>query len=231
MDNDKKQKVANRVALLVNVLGIFLAAWAIVYPRPYLLLMTGLITFPIVVAIILMIYRGFIVLQEKNKNAATVIYSLLAVELMTLIRTVLDFQWTPYLSVLIPGFIIGIVTIIIVVGVTRNFNLLNKGGLPTFIALVLFSMLYGIGVYVATNCAWDNTESEKFPTTITNKKFTDGTRKHITYFVNVAPVSSDSIDQCRVSADEFNNVYEVGDSVTVNIKPGRWGTRWYYLSK
>jgi hypothetical protein len=231
MDEDKKQSQVNRVALVVNMVGIFLSVWAIVYPKPYSWLMLGLMTFPLFVAIILMRYRGFIVLREKNKNAATVIYGLLTVELMTLIRTALDFEWTPYLSVVMPGFIIAIVTIFILVGVTRNFSLFNKSGLPTFVALVFFSTLYGIGVYIATNCTWDDSESEKFRTTITNKKFTDGTRKHITYFINVAPVSPDSIDQCRVSEDEFDNVYKVSDSVIVNIKPGRWGTRWYYLSK
>lgn len=231
MNDDGRQTVAKRVALAVNLAGILLAAWVIFYPNPFSWLLISLLSFPFLVAIVLTLFRGFIVLQERIKNASTVIYGLLVVDLATLIRATLNFEWTPYLSVVAPGILLGITSMFILVGATGNFSLFKKSGLSTFVPLVFFSLLYGIGIYISTNCAWDHSPGEKFQTIVTNKKLTDGTHRHITYFINVKAVSPDSIDQCRVSEYEFENMYQEGDTAFVYVRPGRWSVRWYYLSK
>jgi hypothetical protein len=95
-------------------------------------------------------------------------------------------------------------------------------------AVFILFFAYSYGVYTTSNCALDNQSPKILPTVIA-KKYVNKAGDSDSYYLYFVPVQGIDNDNMEVTDAVYNSA-EVGDSLYINVKPGRWQSQWYYLS-
>lgn len=133
-----------------------------------------------------------------------------------------------YLPMLSTAGVISLILLVIVFLSTPEFKQLTKLDIGNLLAVFFLLFSYAYGAYTTSNCALDTAPPEKLATTV-SKKYINKSGDTDSYYLYFVPVPGIDVDKMEVADVLFNSV-AVGDSLYVNVKPGRWQSRWYYLS-
>jgi hypothetical protein len=113
---------------------------------------------------------------------------------------------------------------------TSEFKAYTKLDFGNMGALFFICFVFSFGAYTTSNCRFDKSEPQSFPTTITNKKITEDNDHEESFYVYYKPVAG--IDNDRMEVDEFfYKSVSVNDTLQLKLKAGLWGSKWYYLDK
>jgi hypothetical protein len=94
---------------------------------------------------------------------------------------------------------------------------------------VIFSVVFGYGSVVSSNCLFDNVASDLHYARVLDHRISSG--KSTSYYLTLSAWGAKpSGEEVSVASDLYYQVSK-GDSVTVHIKKGTFNIPWYYITK
>ena len=96
--------------------------------------------------------------------------------------------------------------------------------------LLLVAGVYGYGALIFTNCNYDRSVPQRWRVEVESKHYSRGS-KSVTYHLALAPWGRFTDGQSVTVPRSFYIEVLQGDSVSVNLRPGKWQVPWYEVTK
>lgn len=221
MNSPISEKNATIAAIAINVLGMLIAGWLTFYPHPYLLAAISAMAISTAYLVLIVVFKG----QIKFDTSCL---AFIVCSMVMMIRAGFDFEIVEYKNVweYVTGLSILILALLILL--STEFTWKNNKGRTNIFSSVLFILFYSFGVFIFSNCLFDQSKPQITRTTISEMKITRGT-KSTTYHWYLSPWGSHKdIDHVTVEEAQYHNAH-VGDTVQVQLRPGFLRTPWYLV--
>ena len=227
----RKEKLnqAQNTAKAVNCLGWLSGIWTIFYPYPYqFAIITAIIT-PLLAITVVVLHKGLIRLDERKGTAfPSVLLAIVLPALGLALRALLDFNITSYAELWLPCLSISIGLFLVVLIANNEVSLKKVEDSFTGITLLIFFAVYAYGLIVTTNCYYDDSIPETYPTEILNKRIHSS--KGVIYYLELAAWDNQPKKEVSVSKSFYNKM-TVGDSVHIHLKKGCYEIPWFMVRK
>jgi hypothetical protein len=209
-----------------------LCIWLLIYPHPYTLVFTLVLTIPVIGLIVTGISRPSIaslvsISVQDGKNKYDLADFIEFPGLIILLRVLLDFQFESFYSILKVG-TIGFVILLVVLLVThRLIQDSDNNKWVIYLSVIGNIAIYSYAGTYGVNCVYDNSNPKVYPTKVIGKSISYG--KHTTYYLKVEPwpLGSGS-KEISVPSSQYNEI-EIGQTVSIDYKKGLLGIPWYYV--
>lgn len=221
----------------LEYITIGISIWFVIYPKPYLLLFTLLISIPIIGIIINGLHKPSIAslveitIDEKNKGLKYDVADFIDIAAWAiLIRIILDYNFENYKILVFPG-IVGVFIITIILFLThKKIEQSNRNKFWIYASVIFNISVYSLATTYGINCVYDLSEPKIFSTKITDKSFT--TRKgRKSYYIEIAPWGEHSQkEDIKVSLNEYEN-YNIGENIEVDLKEGLLNIPWFFVKR
>lgn len=225
-----KLEKARKVCRIVNGGATLLMLWVIFKPEPYDLVILLAILYPLAVLVVLLLFKGFVRLDEKQKTAYSNLSTALVFPSLGLaLRALSDFNLLSYTPVWIPMLIVTAVLSFAFITAMKRWLQKEEGRMLKICYIIGFMAVYSYGAVILSNCLYDNATTTVYTSEVLDKHKTSG--KRTSYYLTLrswGPVYEN--EDTDVGAP-FYNVVEKGDIVSVYLKKGRLGIPWYYVGR
>jgi hypothetical protein len=219
---------AKRIAKITNATGFVLFLWITFYPFPYSIAISLGIVYPLLVMVILYLYRGLLRMDERKKSAyPSVVSGFLMAGLGLSLRALMDFNILEYKQLWITIGIAAGLLFILIIALTKlpEFKTWEDYfAIPTIIIVV---SSYSFGAYTLANCTYDESVPLYYNSEILDKEMTTG-KSTSYYFTVISWHGTNEIEKIKVSADEYSSA-NAGDHITIYEKEGLFKTPWYFV--
>lgn len=222
-------KQAKTVTTILDWISVLFFCWALFYPQPYELLIIALIAIPIFALLTIARFKGLIKLDGKKGGAyPSVIMSLFLPAGGLMLRGLIDFEniydyaniWLPTLSI---AFLL--ITPILVMTKELSFkSSLNIGGM---FGMLLIGLAYGYGAAITTNCYYDKSNPKAYTAEIVSKRIDSG--QYTSHHFELTPWGNKTAPEEVVVTENLYEKSEIGDTVVVYLKDGRFNIPWFIV--
>lgn len=225
----QRRRIVARTRRLFSKLEWGIAAlllWGLLYPKPYLLVITISIILPIVGLALFALSRGCLSLNAlKNDPRPALDRLVLMPPLLLAMRALMDFEFLD-LQVL-AGMTAGI-ALAATVFLCRKYPVLKRG-LLSLMGVFLFTWAWLYGAVAQADVQFDGAKPALFRTTVIAMHVSRGS-KSTSYNVTVAPWGPIRTDETISVAPRTYNRLKIGREACVWLGGGALGMRWYDLS-
>lgn len=215
-------------ATILNWAAGIIAAWTFFWPKPYQVVIVASILCPIVVILLLKLFRGLIQLNDrKNSTYPSLFWSFFISSMALALRALLDLNiyehekvwWLVFpMTFLIAG--------VLFIG-NREFNWQKGRDIFTASVIVCIIFAYSYGTVLGSNCTFDRSNATLFRTQILEKEIVS--TKTTAYYFHLAPwEQGNSRELVSIDKKMYQQLQE-GDSVRVLFFEGRWGIPWFIV--
>ncbi|HAS41802.1 MAG TPA: hypothetical protein DCS93_15085 [Microscillaceae bacterium] len=218
---------------LFSYASLGIAIWYFIYPFPYAFLTAMVIGLPIIGLIIIYTTKGMARLYTGKSSA----YFNMGVHLgmlisAMLVRALLDTNILSYQKVWGPAIVSSILLAPLVYFITRKEFEVEKFSKRfisfSFVVIVIFA--YVFFTIVHANEQFDTNDYKVFYTQVTDKKITNG-KYETCYLIVNDRLPNTNVNEVKIWEELYENI-EVGDSVTIYLKPGVFKIPWIrYVAK
>ncbi|WP_318640461.1 hypothetical protein [Flavobacterium ardleyense] len=230
VERNNNLKRAKKVAVALNITGIWLLIWLVAYPKPYELVIISSILFPILCLIILKYFKGLLLFDARTKSGhPTIMLSIISPSVGLLIRTLQDYKIFNYSNVWIPSLLIAATYVVILIIDDKTLKNDKAKQYFTLFTYCVAMFAYSFSTVVIINCLYDRSIPNLFTSTITDKKFIQGYSSSSTYSVKLTSWGEQKeAKEVSVTKDEFKNM-EINDQVSILYKKGLFDISWYEI--
>jgi hypothetical protein len=226
---EEREAALQRARIQVGVLNTATAVsvfWAMLYPRPYFLVIAVLAALPLVSACLLHFSRGAIVLDAKRGSARPIVgYSILGPSMVLVLRSFLDWHilgwsgfWLPF--AVLAGTLIGFLLLSTACDAQR------KAG--SVMLLFVAGMAISYGVVVFSNCQLDHSMPAIHRAEVLSRRISRG-RRSTTYYLTVRPwIDGDYPREISVPGSTYG-WHEEGSTVLIGVRGGALSMPWYFV--
>jgi TPR repeat protein len=213
---------ARSISMLLNVVAPVLYLWCIVYPQPYIPVVTSVAALPWLAILLAAVPNSLFRLAEKPGDAHPNLVQLLILPGLALtLRAVLDFDVIAWVPAVLPAAIVGIVTFFAAIMGDRDLRARPKA----WPVILLPILAYGFGAALLGNALLDRAPSETFATTVTGHHVSSG--RHTTWYVRLAPWGPYSDEEdASVPRWLYQSVAD-GQPVCAQLHSGAFAIRWF----
>jgi len=218
---------ANRLTWILNATGGIAAYLALPRNGPYQLFLTICIAMPPIVIAAMIYFKGLIrLIAEKGSAYLSVWPILVCTSVVLMIRAYLDFELVSYMKVWLFASILAIFLTIITLLVNKGMPLKKlKFRLYTCGLLVLF-IAYSFGAVIYINCYYDPHTPILAEVEVVDKRISES---GITKYVKLAAWEDISAGQEVVIRDDAFERIEVGNTIQLYHRKGRFDIPWYIV--
>jgi hypothetical protein len=225
-----KLEKARKVCRIVNGGATILMLWVMIKPEPYELVISIAILYPLLVLVVLYLFKGFIRLDEKQKTAYPNLSSALVLPALGLaLRALLDFNLLSYKPIWIPIIIVTGILSFVFITVMKRFLEKEENRMSKVFYIIGFMAVYSYGAVVLSNCLYDNSTTIVYTSEVLDKH-TSGS-KHTSYYLTLRSWGPVNENEDTDVGSRFYIAVEKGDIVSVYLKKGRLGIPWYYVGR
>jgi hypothetical protein len=227
---ESELKKARKVAKLCNWGGGILCIWAIAYPKPYNIVMSTCIAYPLVCLFVLKYFKGLIRVDEKTGTAYPSLFLAIFISGSALcLRALVDYHIYDISRVWVPAIIIAILFITMLHIDNKEFNVNKAKDNIGIVGLYLFMFGYGFAAVVSANCVFDASKPEIFKATILEKHKSSG--KRTTYYLKLSPWGKqENVDEVSVPSNLYYNL-DANDTVTIYFMKGKFDIPWFEVTE
>jgi len=213
----KRVKVYNVVAVIIGMLLFF-------YPKPYdVMLGVGIVT-PLIGMLFVATSKGLIKINESTGKAyPSILSGTMMCVLAVFLRGFIDFDILGYTTAILPITICTVLCGGVLIALDTK-SRSTKSSVLEKIAYIVFALTYSYGLVIHFNCYYDFSDSSSEATEILDKRETSGSDTN--YYLEVdASFDGYEFEKLEVSEAKYRG-FEIGDSIDINIYPGRLGISW-----
>jgi hypothetical protein len=220
-------ELARMVSYVINGLGLGAAVMLFVADLSVFTVAAAILVFPLSVGVVLY-FKGIIYYNNKTDSAHPhVALGLLVISLGLFGKGIfVSAQLVSYSSV--PWLIITLIAlgmIIVLVGSTKEFSRWTSMDMANVGAFLFVFWLMGFGSYVMTNMVLDKSLPRAEQTTVVGKS--NGDKTTSLEFVPAGGITDKHID---VDEELYDRIAK-GDTITLQIFSGAWGSPWYRVKE
>ena len=218
---------ARRIAKITNATGFVLFLWMTFYPMFYNVVIIAGITYPIVIIILLYLYRGLLRVDERKNNAhPSVATGFIMAGLSLSLRALFDYNILDFNQLWITTGTFAVLLIVIILIATKLPAFKSAQDYFVIFTLIILAYSYSFGAYTVANCLFDNSAPEYYQSKIIQKEVSKG--RSTTYYIIVTSWhDAEKIEKVTVSLDDYNQI-AIGDEVAIAEMKGLFGTPWYF---
>jgi hypothetical protein len=226
---EERQATLQRARIQVGALNMATAIavfWAMLYPRPYFLVIVALAALPLASACLVHLSRGAMVLDGKRGSARpNVAYAMLGPSMVLALRAFLDWHILGWSGFLLPfavfaGTIIGFLLLSTVGDAQR------KAGTVAFVCFVGIALSYGLVLFI--NCRFDHSVPAIHRAEVLARRISRG-RRSTTYYLTVRPwIDGDYTREISVPGSTYGWHAE-GSTVLIGVRSGALSMPWYFV--
>jgi hypothetical protein len=212
---------AARVAARLNLIGVLITFWALIYPRPYDLAVALAVALPPLALLLCWRFDGLLTLSDKGNTArGNLVGLMIGPGFALVLRALFDWDLVRPTAPIIAAAIVGIVLGLAAFAVSSDFRKAPGNGLLYF----LFLGVYAYGTLTLGNCMLDVSKPQQGVATVIAHRHTTG--KGAQAFLSVSRVPADlESSELHVSFDLYRRT-GVGDRVCVSEYEGALGWHW-----
>ena len=214
-----------------------LAAWFLLYPKPYEILLAVLLAIPIIGLCLNGLHRPSMatlveISADKNGDDKYDVADFIDIAAwVILLRVLLDYEFESFYSMIIPGTIAFIIILIILFLTHKLIAKTTRNKWWIYASLIFNVSLYSYAGTYAANCTYDSSEPTIYETSILDKRVHSGSKGRRTYYVKVAPWGHHlDKEEIKVSIVQYS-VLEIGDLIKIDLKKGLFNIAWYYIER
>jgi hypothetical protein len=229
-EDDRAQKLqqVTKTARVFNIVGIVLTLWLFVYPHPYPIPVYIALVYPFAALGFFLKNQGLVTLIDGSKKKSaypSITSSFILVPVALGLRALLDYDLLNFSKFIVPWAVVAAVLIIGLLLLIRQ----SKNRSLDIMGAVIFSVVFGYGSVVSSNCLFDNVASDLHYARVLDHRISSG--KSTSYYLTLSAWGAKpSGEEVSVASDLYYQVSK-GDSVTVHIKKGTFNIPWYYITK
>ncbi len=218
---------ARRIAKITNAAGFVLFLWITFYPVFYTVVLSIGIAYPIVIIILLYIYRGLLKVDERPNSAyPSVATGFIMAGLSLSLRALFDFNILEFKQLWITTGTLAACVIILILIATRFPEFKSIHDYFAILTFIILAYAYSFGAYTISNCLFDNSDPEYYQTKVIQKEISKG--RSTTYYIIVASWhNAERFEKVTVSAEEYNEA-TIGSDIAIAEMKGLFGTPWYF---
>lgn len=210
-----------------------LSFWFLFYPKPYVILFTILLLFPVIGLII----KGYskpgiaslitLSTDKKGKTDYETSDFIVLPAIILILRMALDFEIESYFDLLIKG-LTGLVLLLLLLGfLYRDLDKSHKKKALVYFIIVANLAIYSVAAVWGINCVYDFSEPRIYKSVVRDK--TVYKNKGTSYYLHVEPWSNNSDNNnLRVTEDQYESTI-IGDTATIKRKEGLLNIAWHYV--
>jgi len=201
--------------------------WTLLYPKPYLLVITLVAILPVLALGIHSVARGWLSLNAiKTDPRPQIDQILLMPPLLLMLRALLDFRFLDWHLMVGATAIVAATTAVLL---WRAFPALKRGMLSlTSTLLITWAYIYGVAAQLDVQL--DVGKPAVYRTNVMALRVNRGS-KHTDYEVTVTPWGPERIDESIDVTPAFFGSLKVGEEVCVYQSGGALAIRWYELGR
>lgn len=221
----------------LEYITIGLGLWFWIYPEPYVILFTALLSIPIIglllngitgrpsIASLVEISQD----GEGNDKYDVADFIDFAAWII-LLRVILDYEFESFYSMIIPGTIAFVIVLIILFATHSIIDKSTKSKGWIYLSLIFNVFLYSYAATYGANCVYDKSTPTVYDAEVVDKRISKG-RKHTTYYVKVTPWGHHyDKEEITVSSSHYDEI-QIGQSVKIDLKKGVFNIPWYYIER
>lgn len=216
---------------------IGISVWFVFYPKPYELLLGILLLIPLLGLILNGLHKPSLatlveISIDKDGNKDYDVADFIDVAaLAILLRTVLDYEFESYYSLIIPGTIAFAIILIILLLTHKLIEETTRNKWWIYSSLIFNVCLYSYGGTYAANCTYDYSAPKVYQTRVLDKRIHIGSKGRKTYYIKVNPWGSHyDKEEISVPIVQYNEI-NVDDIVDIDLKKGLFDIPWYYIER
>jgi len=209
-----------------------LCTWFWIYPHPYKLVFTIVLTLPVFGLIYSGLSRPSLaslvsISEQDGKNKYDLADFIEFPGIVILLRVVLDFEYESLYSILKVG-AIGFIISLILLGATHKLvEKSNKNKWIIYLSVVGNIALYSYAATYGINCVYDTSKPKVYHAKVIRKSISHG-RNYLIHYLRVEPWGPNrETEDIRVSATQYNAT-DTGHTISIDLKEGLLGIPWYY---
>ena len=219
-------QTAKVIAIIYNVGGFALLLLLTVSSRWIFL---GPLIHPLIGLIVMATSKGLIRLYANPRRSAiqTLVIGFTVPCFLLLFTGFGNYDILHYASLWLPSLLVGIVLFVLLY--VFGFNKTAEAIAAQLIVMVVFALIYGVGVITHLNGALDDTPGQVYETSVAARHVTHG--RSTSYYVQLSPWGPVHGYQEESVHRSFYNSVNIGDTVEVVLHPGWMHIPWYRIRK
>lgn len=226
---DERRGALRTATILAGILNATTGAlifWALIYPRPYSLVVALLATLPLLGVGLVVMSRGAVMLDTDRKSVRpTASYAIMAPAMVLALRALEDWHilgwsgfWLPF--AVLSGILIGLLLVCSAADGRR------KAATLVILSAVFMAESYGLVLFL--NCELDRTVPVIHRAVVLGRRMSSG-RRHTSYYLTVGPwIDGRYSEQVSVPSSTYG-WHQVGSTVLVGVRPGALSMPWYFV--
>jgi len=224
-EREQKLKKAKLLANVINWPSYVICGLLIFYPKPYLLLMTLAVLWPLLAIAALKSNTLIRFDEEKNSPYPGITLGFIMPFAGFGVRLIRDLSLLSFDNIWLPTCGLFVILLLILLPGNRSLNFSSGKKTTASVLLMLFVFLYCLAASAAVNCLYDNATPTEYQVKVVNKNISRGKSTSYNLVLEKWGTQTEG-EQEMVSSDKYNNT-QIGDKVTVACRPGILGAPWY----
>lgn len=203
-----------------------LTLWAMIYPKPYLLVMTLLAVLPAAAIALVKTSNGALTIDDRRRPGArpSVAYAVISPGMVLALRAFLDWHILDWSAFWVPFGVLGASMCALVWYASGTSGPRKMGPIAVTCASCL---LHGYGLTLFLNCALDRSNPVAHQTVVRSHQVSHG--KSTTYYITVSPwLDGPGYRQISVPLATYN-AHPVGSAALVLVRGGRLAIPWFFV--
>jgi hypothetical protein len=217
---------ARRIARITNATGFVLFLWITFYPVFYTVVLIIGIIYPLIIIILLYLYRGLLRVDERKNNAyPSVSTGFIMAGLSLSLRALFDYNILEYKQLWITTGTLAVLLIILILIATKLPKFKSVQDYFMIFTLMILTYSYSFGAYTISNCLFDKSAPKYYRTNIVQKEISKD--RSTTYYIIVTSWhNTEKIEKVTVSSEDYDRT-SIGDEIAIAEMKGLFGTPWY----
>lgn len=226
-DREHKLKIAKRVAIAYNIVGV--AVFALIFlGKGHPIVIMGLF-YPLLGIVIMKFSKGLIKFAGNSKRSVTpfLFLGFMFPVITMLVVVITDYQIFEYNNLWLPIIVTTVVIFVLVYFTGRNRSI---GGLKTqVIIMIIISAIYGFGSVMSVNCTFDKSAPAIYKAEVLNHRIESG--KHTSYLLTLTEWGPMHEQKEEDVGRYLYNKVSIGDTVKIYFRPGLLKAPWYDIGQ
>lgn len=216
---------ALKKARVLGMSALALMVWAMIYPRPYILVMTLLAVLPVAAVALVKSSSGALTIDERKPGARpNVTYAVVTPGMVLALRAFLDWHILDWSTFWVPFSLFGASMAALVWYASGSSGPRKTGAMVATCALCL---AYSYGLTLFLNCALDRSDPVAHQTVVRSRRVSHG--RSTTYYITVSPwLDGPGFRQISVPSSTYN-AHPLGSAALVLVRKGKLSIPWFFV--
>lgn len=230
----RKDRVANlkrakKMAKIVNIIGVVIAAAVIFLPEEAYIFVVAAIVAPLVFILIFRRYKGLIKLdQQKNSPYPSISFGVYGPIMVLMLKSLQAYNILNYEGIWIPAILIALFFFALIVIGTPEFKSRDPEKLWGMGVILALAFAYGFSVVVTLNCEYDSSTPNQYDAAVLEKSISGGKSK--SYNLKLSPWGPRSASEEVAVSSALYDRLDTKKHVNVYHYQGRFGIPWFFVS-